>query len=481
MLNTFGIIDFGVYNVVTGFVLMFGFLNSAMSSSIQRFLSYEIGLNRIERIKRIFVTSFNIQFILSLLVLLIAESLGIWFLNNKLNIPKDQVIAVNVVYQFSILSLVLNMLTLPYNALIIAYEKMNIYAWMSIIEISFKLGSLFIISYYQSVEMELYSSFLLGISLLNLIMYRAYCKKNILASSYNFNWDKKLTKELVKFSGWNLWGSASLLLYEQGVNILLNIFYGPLINAARSISFQIGSAISTFSYNFQTAIKPQIIKSYAKNDYKGVDSIVTIGSKFTFYMLLVISLPVFIETNSIMKIWLKSVPEFSVIFTQVIILSVLIDSLSATFISIIHATGKIGFYQLVIGGLNTITLPLSYLFIKLGYGPLSPFIISVFISICILIMRIYFVNRLAQINLRKYFFFIIKIIIVVPISLSIPFIIKYNFPESLSRLTLTTVSSITVSIVTIFYLAFDRSERSFIINFLNYHLIKRFSNKKLAA
>ncbi len=404
VLNTLGVEDFGIYNIVGGFVSVFAFLNSSMASSTQRFLSFEIGKKNNVQLGRVFNMSITIHVLIGILIVLLAETIGLWFLNTQLTLPHDRLVAANWVYQFSIFTLFINVISVPYNAAIIARERMNVFAWVSIIEVSLKLVIVYMLFMTSFDKLKFYAILTFTVALIIRIVYGVYSRKFLSETKFQLIWDKTLFNTLLNYAGWNLWGNLAYVMYGQGVNILLNIFFGPVVNAARAIAYQIQIAINGFVQNFQIAINPQIIKTYASNDLKSMHQLVFQGARFSFYLLFTLSLPVLIETELILKLWLKIVPEYTVIFTQLILINVLIDSLSGPLKTAAQASGDIKFYQITVGGLLLLILPLSYLFLKLGFSPQVVLYISIVISIIALFARLLILKNLVQIKMSEFIF-----------------------------------------------------------------------------
>jgi O-antigen/teichoic acid export membrane protein len=369
ILNTLGVEDYGIYNVVGGIVIMLSFLNTAMSSGTTRFLSYELGKADFKKMARVFSMSLNIHAMIAVVIFILAETLGLWFLNTHLNIPPERMNAANWAYQFSILTFIISVLSIPYHALIIAHERMNVYAYVSIVEVSLQLFIVFMLQWFGVDKLKLYAVLVFVVSIVIRGIYGLYSNKNFKESKYRFIWDKPLFRTLMSFAGWNLWGNAAGVLSGQGVNMLLNIFFGPAVNAARGIAYAVKAAVHNFVASFQQAMKPQIIKSYATNDLKYMHQLICQGAKYSFFLLFFLSLPILIETRIILQLWLKIVPEYTIIFTQLVIVNVLIDCFSGTLQTAAQASGRIKFYQMVIGGLLLLILPFSWMFLKFGYPP----------------------------------------------------------------------------------------------------------------
>ena len=351
VLHTLGVDDFGIYNLVGGIVVLFSFLNTAMTSATQRFLNVELGKNAGSNIGRVFSVCMSVHIGVAILVLLLGETIGLWFVNTQLNIPLERMDAANWVYQFSLFATSLQVLRVPYNACIIAHEEMTFYAYLGISEALLKLISVFILIYVVVDKLILYSILMAGSVLIITIAYKIYCKNNFKAISYSLFWDKKMFSEIVSFSGWSLFGSLANVTAQQGVNIVLNIFNGIVVNAAMGIANQISSVVYGFASNFQVAFNPQIVKLHASDDKEGFNNLVFRASKFSYYLLFIIALPLLISCEFVLEVWLGVVPEYTVIFTQLIIIALLVDSISAPLWMSAQAIGNIRNYQLIMSSI----------------------------------------------------------------------------------------------------------------------------------
>ncbi len=474
VLNTLGVEDFGIYNVVGGVVTMFSFLNSAMASATQRFLSFEIGKNNYDQLKKVFSMSVNIHAIIAFVILILAETLGLWFLNSKLNIPENRMVAANWVYQFSILSFVVTVLSVPYNAIIIAHERMNVYAYVSIAEVGLKLLIVFMLQWFGFDKLKLYAVLIFSVSLIIRLVYGFYCNINFKESKYHLFWDKSLYSKLMNYAGWNLWGNIASVIFGQGINILLNIFFGPIVNAARGIAFQVRSAVSGFVSNFQMAMNPQIIKSFANGNNKYMHQLIFQGAKYSFFLLFIISLPILLETEIVLKLWLKIVPEYTVIFTKLVIVNVLIDCISGPLMTGAQASGKIKLYQSVVGGLLILILPISYLFLKLGYLPQVTLYVSILISIIALFSRLWIIRPLVNLSISKFAKqVLLPIIMVVPVALIFPLIIRSLITPGIINLFVVSFVSVLSVIFSIYFIGLNNEEQQFMKNKINEYLFKR--------
>ena len=369
VLNTLGVEDFGIYNVIGGVVAMFSVISGGLSAAISRYITFELGQGNTAKLKSVFSSSVTIQIGLALLIFVLAEIGGVWFLNEKMNLPESRIGAANWVLQCSILTFMVNLISVPYNAAIIAHERMQAFAYISIIEVVLKLLIVYILVIFSFDKLKLYGILLLAVACVIRIAYGIYCKRNFKECTYHFTFNKALLKEMMGFAGWNFIGSFAGVLRDQGVNIVINLFCGPVINAARAIAFQVNVAVNGFATNFMTAINPQITKSYASGDYPYMLTLVQSGARFSFYLLLLLSLPIIIETNTILTLWLKNVPEYTVIFVRLVLVFAMCEVLSGTQITALQATGNIRNYQIVVGSLQLLNFPISYLLLGKGYAP----------------------------------------------------------------------------------------------------------------
>lgn len=477
ILNTLGVEDFGIYNVVGGIVTMFAFFNSAMSSATQRFLSFEMGNNDLPQLKKVFSATLTIHIAIAAVILILSETLGLWFFYQYMNIPPERLDAALWVYHFSVLTFLIGIVQVPYNASIIANEKMEIYAYMSIVEVALKLGLVFLLTWMDYDKLKLFVVLLFLLSFAKTFFYRIYCKKKFKECHYQFQADPALYKKLVAYSGWNLFGNLAAVAKGQGVNILLNIFFGPAINAARGVAFQVQTAVQSFVSNFQMAANPQIIKSYASNDRVYMMGLIFKSARISFYLLFLISLPILIDADYILRIWLKIVPEFSALFTRLIIINALIDCVSGPLMTAAQATGNIKKYQVVVGSLLLLNLPVTYLVLRLGYPPETAFYVSIALSIVALMLRLFILRGLIQIKIRLFFGEVVfRSLWIVILSALIPFFVHIRMDEGPGRLLLVTALSWILTAVVIFTVGLKHSERGVIIDKMKIAL-KKFKGK----
>lgn len=425
ILRILGIEDFGIYNVIAGFVSMFSFLTATISGGTSRFFAYEIGQQNWDRLNKYFRLSIVSFAILSILVLLLTETIGLWFVKNKLVIPEYRISAALAVYHFSILSFIANMFSIPYKSIIIAYEKMDIYAYVSIVEVLLNLLIVYLLNFTSIDKLGLYGCLLFCLNLLVTLTFYAYCRFKYKTTRFSFYWNKSMFMEFFNYSLWIVFGSLAGLLRGQGLNILLNMFFGPTINAARGIAYQIHSAINQFVNNFYTACRPQITKLYAIGELDSMMSLVFSSSRICYMLTFLFTLPIFIEAPTILSLWLGNVPSYAILFTRLVLITILIETISYPFQAAISAKGQIKWYQIVTGGITVFTLPVSYLFLRNGYAPETVFYVSIILALIAQISRILFMKKLLQMSIVLYLKNVLIPMLFVSISASIIPIVLY--------------------------------------------------------
>ena len=479
VLNALGVEDFGIYNVVGGVVAMFSMLSGSLSAAITRFITYELGTGNRENLKKIFSSSVTIQIALALLIVLLSEVIGVWFLNIKMNIPEERMTAANWVFQFSILTFVVNLISIPYNASIIAHERMSVFAYISILEAIGKLAIAFLIVISPMDKLIIYAVMMCGVALVVRCAYGAYCKKHFEECTYHFIFDKDLLKRMFGFAGWNFIGTSSAVLRDQGGNIIINLFFGPVVNAARGIAFQVNGAVLGFVNNFMTALNPQITKSYATGDRNYMMTLISQGARLSFYMLLILSLPVFINVHYLLILWLKTVPVHTDFFVQLILLFALSESLSNPLVTAMFATGNIRNYQLVVGGLQLLNLPLSYLLLKFGSYPEAVFMVAIVISQLCLAARLVMLRKMIGLSICAYLKHVyLNVFKVMLLSAILPILasIYISQIEPLLRFVLLSVIAIVSTCLIIYYVGFNKAERVFLSRKLKKIINKKFTN-----
>lgn len=451
ILNALGVDDYGIYNVVGSVVTMFSFLNGAMSASTSRYLTIAIGQNDDIQLNRIFNASIINHLIIAFVLVILAETIGLWFLINKMVFPESHYNAVIVVYQFSVVSTAITLLQTPFLATIIAYERMNIFAWGGILDSLLKLGIALGIMSINGQRLVVYAVLLFIVTAGMFIYYFTSCKIQFKNTKIKFLWDWTLLKELFSYSGWDLLGNLSVIAQGQGLNILLNLFFGPSVNASRGIAYQVQGAVAQFSGNFMTAVRPQIIKYYAAGDYSNMMLLVFKSARFSFLLLWLVSFPILIEIDFILTLWLKNVPDYTVVFARIVIIVSLINSWRFPFISVMHATGQIKLPNIIIGGLLIATLPISYVVLKSGFNPESVFYIILFMNIIALFLDWALIKRNLFFSIKAAF----KDIILKSSFVSIAsFIVVYVLKKYVSISNMNSILFIFLSIIIAVFFSF---------------------------
>lgn len=460
ILNELGVTDYGIYNVVGGFVGMFTILSSSLSGAISRFLTFELGKGNIDKLNKIFCTSVNIQIILSILIVIVSETFGLWFLTEKMNIDPSRMFAAKCVFHTSVIVLVLDLITIPYNAIIVAHEHMKAFAYLGITHTLLKLVIVLLLPFFFFDKLIIYSVLLLVTYVIIRILNGIYCKHHFSETNWHIYIDKSLMKEMFTFSGWTFIGSSSAILRDQGSNILLNLYVGPVINAARGIAEQVNGAINSFASNFMTAVNPQITKSYAANDKAYMLELIYKSAKFSLYLLLFLSLPIIVETPYILKIWLKVVPEHTVWFVRLILLYALCDSASRPLITAILATGNIKNYQLIIGAFQFLCLPISYFFLERGFYPEITLIVSLILNLCCLVVRLILLRSMIGLRVRIYIKeVVIKVVLIGIVSSALPIYLSFRLPNSFSSFIVVIVLTLVITLLSIYCIGCSSSER----------------------
>lgn len=374
VLDVLGASDYGLYNVVGGVVAMMGFLNGSISAGTSRFITYELGKGDSEKLRNVFNVTLVSHIGIAAIVFVIAETMGLWFVNRQMVFDADRTLAVNIVYQLSILTAVLQFTQMPYTAMIIAHEKMSIYAYISIIEVSLKLVMVFTLMLLHNVDALIaYAILIFLVHFIVLCSYRIYCMRHYKESKWRFVNDKDKYKEIFSFAGWDVVGGLCVISQGQGVNILLNIYFGPIVNAARAVSYQVQGAFTHFTQNFMTAVNPEIVKSYARKDYDSMISLINNASLYSFYLLLVFMMPAMFKLDVLLNIWLKEVPEQTLSFSLIILGLTMVRAIARPIIMGTHATGDIKALNLYAGLLGLLPLPVSWIAFYLGAPAISVF------------------------------------------------------------------------------------------------------------
>ena len=473
LLIKLGVLDYGIFSVIVGLVTTFLFISNSISSACQRFFAIEISNKNFKKLKDLWNIVLFIFILITTLIFILGETLGVWFLENFLDIPEEKIGVAYWLFQFSLISLLFTIMSVPYNAILIAKEKMNIYAIISIIDIILKLLIVFLIEYSNYDNLIFYAFELLLVSIVVYLIYLIYCTIRFEECRFNLqNFDKILFFEVLSFSGWNIFGSFSAVTRIQGVNVLLNIFFGPLINASYAISVQINSAISTFTNNFFTAVRPQIIKNF-KNNFQETLDLVYKSSKYSFFVIYILSLPVILETEYLFSLWLNEVPVKALIFSKLAIINSILETINYPLVSMIQATGFIKKYQLTVSLILLLNLPLTFIFLKLGFSPEISFVIMILLTVASFIPRLIITNRYTKMPIKEFLIKVLKPVVLIAIlSLVIPVVLRLNLVIGFNRFILVLLSSISITLIMIYYFGMGNDDKFFIKK-----LIKNFLNE----
>lgn len=469
VLNVLGAEDYGIYNVVAGVVVLFSFVNNAMASSVQRYLTFFIGKNDAEKTQDVFSKSLVIHILICLILILLAETVGVWFLNTKLNIPAERSAAAFWCYQAAVITTLINIIRVPYNAVIIAYEKMSFFAWLGVIEAILKLAIVFLLIISPFDKLVAYSLLLTFVALVILAVYTLYCKRNFETAHYKKSSDKKLGKELISFSGWSLFGAAANVANNQGMNILLNLFTNVVVNAAMGIANQVNTAVYSFVGNFQTSFNPPLVKNYSSGNRNEFLKLLNRSSKWSFYLLWFITLPVFINCNYLLFLWLKNIPDYAISFVRLVLVLSLIDVFNNPLYTSINAFGNIKFYTLVISVFKFFPFLIVFILFKCGFPPEIVFYSQILCSFVVNTWRILYVNKKININLWNYLIdVILRCVLIVLITL--PFSVFFHHflcnTQSFSSLILSCLQTCSLNILVLYFIGFSKSERQYFIQLL---------------
>lgn len=461
VLQVLGVEDYGIYNVVGGFVSMFSLLSGSLTVASQRFLAFELGKEKSD-IPRVFSSTVTIHLALALVLFLLLEGVGLFLLNYKINIPPDRILAANWVFHCSVITFCINIVSVPYNAAIVAYERMSAFAYVSVFEVAAKLLAVFALYKLKYDSLVLYSVFMMLIALLLRLIYGWYCHSRFRECRYRFMMDKHILKTMLSFSGWNFIGSSASVLNNQGINILTNLFFGVTMNAARGIAAQVDNAINTFVSNFMMALNPQIIKSYASKNYDYLNKMIVSGTKAAFFLFGIICLPVFVNAEYILKLWLGDVPNYSALFVRLGMIFMLCQNFSQCLYTAMLATGNIKKYQIVVGGLSLLAFPAAWIFFKMGLGAEWGYGAMIVFSVICLFARLSLLQEMIpgfcprEFVRNAIFPIIVSTVLVVALSWSIHyFVAKVDFFVFVVE----SVLCFIISIITIYFIGLSSFER----------------------
>ena len=472
ILDILGVVDYGLYNVVGGVVTMFAFMNRTLSTSSQRYFSIELARGDKERLNKWFCLNITTFLTIGIIIIAFLETVGLWFVNTHMTIPSERLFAANVVYQLSIISFLFQIISIPYLALVVAYEKMNVFAYVGILEALGRLVIVFILMMLSFDKLIIYGILILLLSVSVSMAYMIYCWKHYPESKYRWYWRTKEVKELLGFSGWHFLGTFSTSCRSQGINILLNMFFNPAVNAARAIAFQVNMHILQLSTNFFTAIKPQIYKSYAKKEFEDLFRLMMRASIISAFLISIIVFPIIANTNYILGLWLKKVPDYTVLFTQLALINGLIDASDAPLIAAALATGRIRKYMLIVSTIILANVPISYIALKLGGDPTITLYISIVISCISVVVRAYLLKRLINFPWIKYLMLMVKLFLVTLAVLVAIYMIPNEYKNHLIGFFYTS-AVIVLCTVLLYGIVVDRNDRQYVYIFIKNKFFKK--------
>ncbi len=463
VLGILGVVDYGVYNVVSGVITMFAFINSSMTSATQRYITFAIGNRDPHNMNRVFSSSVQVHFIIALIILLLGETVGLWYVSHKVVIPESSFTGAMWVYQFSIVTAIVGIMAVPYTATIIAHEKMSAFAFISVLEASLKLAVILLLWLIPQNKLIVYGALLLCVQIIIRSIYSIYCRRHFHEAVYRHSVDMKMIKEIGSFAGWSFFGNLSSVLNGEGINQLLNLFFGPVVNAARGLAIQIQIAVQQLASNFQIAINPQITKNYASGNIEAMHNLMFFSTRITFTLVLMVVLPLLIETHYVLYIWLKHIPEQTVTFTRLMLCIVVLNPFSSPLSIANQATGNIRTFQVVVGTLLLLILPISYVVLKMGGNAPSVYMVYLAVECVAVVIRFFLLRRQIGLTNRKYLSgVIVRVIPVLLLSPILPFIVRYHMDDSFLRLVLVTAVSI-ISVAGFSYtLGMSKTEREMI-------------------
>lgn len=396
ILNALGISDMGLMSVAGSVITMFTFLNATLTSGTQRFISYAIGENNAQRLRAVFKSAMTLHLLLAIIIFFLGETLGLWYVYNKLNVEPGRFQAAMWCYQLSIISTVVGMVQLPFNSALIAHEKMNIYAYMTIFDAVFKLLAAYLIQIVCFDRLIFYSVLIFAAELLSTFLYNLYCRKHFKECSFSFGYDKGIFRNMLSFSGWNTLGCLAAMGQGTGVNLIINSFCGTVVNGARGIAFQANGWVTRFVENFMVALNPQIIKSYASGDIQRMSSLVINGARFGCYLFLLLGIPLFVEIEFVLKLWLGQCPEHTVAFMRIVMIETLFKTMGTPTVTAMHATGQMKLLNITVGSILLLIVPVSYVCFRLGLSPEQVLLINIIPWIVVPFIRVFLVKKYSQ-------------------------------------------------------------------------------------
>lgn len=468
VLRTLGVDDFGIYQVVGGIVVILGFLNNSMAGATQRFLNFELGHGALEDVKRVFAASQKLHWIIGFFIVIACETIGLWYINTIMVIPESRFGAANWVLHFSTLTFFVTIISVPYNSVIIAHEKMSVYAYISILEALLKLGSVYLLIVGNMDRLVLYASLNFLIAVILRLIYNIYSYKSFPeCRNYKRFYDYSKMKEMLGFSGWTVLGSLGSISHTQGVAVVINYFFGVATNAAQGIANQVNQLVANFVMNFMTASNPQLVKSYAAGDINGMGGLLKRSSKMALFMVSFFSVPLIIEMPFVLKLWLGDFPDNTVAFARIVLLTTLCNSFASPLATSMGATGRIRNYQLILTSLGWFHIPLAVICFVLGAPPVAAMYVYLGLVIVMQNVRIYMVGRVVRMTMISFYRDVIsRAVLVFCLPLGISYMVKALLPVSIWSSFCVMALSGTFVMLFAFWGGFSKGEREKIIELI---------------
>lgn len=460
VLKTLGTVDYGIQNVVGGVVVMLSFFSSTMTASSMRFFAFELGRKNYVRLNHFFNLTALIYLALGGGILILSETIGLWFVETQMVIPENRMTAALWVYQFSVASFILQLFVTPYRSIIIAYEEMSIYAYVSVLEAVLKLVAVYVLLIVEADKLKAYAVLLFMILFISSAVYIIYSSYKYKVCKLFLFWDSAMFNELLSYSGWSFFGALAGMIKAQGINILLNLFFNPTVNAARGVAYQVNSSLNLFTTNFFQAVRPQITKSYAAGENREMMELVFRSSRFCYYLIMLFAVPILFETPYILSLWLGEIPEHTVLFTRLVVITTMVESISYPLITAVSSTGNIKLYQVVTGGLLILNLPFSYISLRLGYPPEVTMYIAIGTAIISQISRVLFVSKMHEMSIKQYVKETLLVILLVTILTgAAPYIVAISMKEGFIRLLILTGVFFSFTLPVIYFIGVTSVER----------------------
>ncbi len=468
ILQALGVTDYGIYSVVAGVVSVIGFLNSTMSTATTRFLTFDLGKRDDNLLRNTYSMCIMIFGLLSVIFVLLSETIGLWFLNTQMTIPADRITVANFVYQFAVLSSITGLMRATYNSLVIAHEDFGFFTYINIAESALKLIICFVIMTVSIDKLAFYSFLMFLVFALSFGVQFLWCRSKYEEASFAWFWNKPLFKEILSYSGWNLFGSMSSMAKDTGLNVILNMFFAPAVNAAYGIASQVNGVVYQFFASFYNAVNPQVIKYYAQEDMKNMMDLVFRSSRFSFYLILLLSVPIAIEAPTLISFWLGHVPEHVVSFIRLIVIITAIDATANMIDTSAFATGNIKLYQATVGLISLLNLPLSYIALSKGAAPEMVFAISLGLSLFAFFARLWAVNKVLDFPVKD---FLIKvcftILLVTIVSIIIPVALHVVWHAGLFSAIVSCFVSVIITVIVMLTIGMNKTERRRILSLIS--------------